>query len=49
MHKSKPLTDQVTLMTGGRSGIGRAFTEVLANAGMRVVIASRRAASLYAS
>jgi 3-oxoacyl-[acyl-carrier protein] reductase len=40
--KQKPLSDQIALITGGATGIGRAFAEALAGAGTTVVIASRR-------
>jgi 3-oxoacyl-[acyl-carrier protein] reductase len=41
--RNKPLTEQVALITGGGTGIGRAFAAVLAESNVRaVVIASRR-------
>lgn len=39
--KKKPLSQQVAIVTGGGTGIGRSFTEALASVGVKVIIASR--------
>jgi 3-oxoacyl-[acyl-carrier protein] reductase len=40
--RQKSFAEQVAIITGGGTGIGRAFTQILMKAGARVVIASRR-------
>jgi 3-oxoacyl-[acyl-carrier protein] reductase len=44
--KTKPFNEQVAIITGGGTGIGRAFAEALTRAGASVLIASRREETL---
>lgn len=44
--KTKSFNEQVAIITGGGTGIGRAFGEALSGAGARVIIASRREETL---
>ena len=44
--KTKPFTEQVAIITGGGTGIGRALSRALASVGSTVVIASRREETL---
>jgi NADP-dependent 3-hydroxy acid dehydrogenase YdfG len=44
--KTKSFTEQVAIITGGGTGIGRAFSEALMKAGSTVIIASRREETL---
>ncbi|HEV7377269.1 MAG TPA: SDR family oxidoreductase [Pyrinomonadaceae bacterium] len=46
MKKTKPFTEQIAIITGGGTGIGRAFGEALVRAGATIVIASRREETL---
>jgi 3-oxoacyl-[acyl-carrier protein] reductase len=44
--KTKPFNEQVAIITGGGTGIGRAFSEALMRAGATVLIDSRREETL---
>lgn len=45
--KTKKLSEQIAIVTGGGTGIGRAFTQALCSAGATVIIASRREEMLH--
>ena len=48
MTKNLPLQDQVAIVTGASSGIGRSTAEMLSASGARVVLAARRVDALEA-
>jgi NADP-dependent 3-hydroxy acid dehydrogenase YdfG len=49
MNSSRSLRDKVAIVTGGGCGIGKAIIQRLAEAGVKVVIASRKQENLEAA